>query len=119
MSAMNYEGFVRGAFSINSDNMIDRSGDLAGLAEADIFRLAESGDINYFTEVKIGTGYAIAIFNNEIFNNCSVSDNDRTSMSNLLNQVISAISTSDIITIINSYKVFRDRYFTFRWNRNR
>lgn len=38
MNEMVYEGFVRAAFSINLDNLISRSEDLGGLAEADIFR---------------------------------------------------------------------------------
>ena len=66
MTAMKYESFVRGAFSIHLNTLIDRSGDLGGLAEADVFRLAESGDNHYFNEVKIGTGYAISILNTEI-----------------------------------------------------
>ncbi|MDU4750281.1 MAG: hypothetical protein E6X86_04555 [Clostridium butyricum] len=117
MSAMTYEGFVRGAFSVHSDNLIDRSGDLAGLAEADVYRMAESGDIKYFNEVKIGTGYAIATFNNEIFENNTVSDSDREEMENLFNQVLLATSVNDIISIIESYTEYRDKYFTFRWNR--
>lgn len=117
MNAMKYEGFLRGAFSIHLNNSIDRSGDLGGLAEADIFRAAESGDLHYLNEAKIGTGYAIAIYNNEIFNNSPVSDSDHSSMNNLFDQVLSASSTIDIISIIDNYNVYRDRYFTFRWNR--
>lgn len=117
MNAMKYENFIRKAFSINFNTMIGRSGDLGGLAEADIFRIAESGDPHCLNETKIGTGYAIAIYNNEIFNNSSVSDSDYSTMNSLFDQVLSASSAIDIISIIDNYNVYIDRYFTFRWNR--
>lgn len=117
MNAMKYEGFLRGAFSIHLNTMINRSGDLGELAEADIFRMAESGDNHYFNEVKIGTGYAISIFNTEILNNNSVTNADNISMTMLFDQVLSATSTNDIISIIDRYIPYRDQYFSFKWTK--
>lgn len=39
MEAFKYEGFIRGAFSLRSTNMIDRGEDPANLAEADVWSL--------------------------------------------------------------------------------
>ena len=58
MSAMSYEFFVRKAFG-----NVSRGGDPAGLAEADIYNT--SYNVTSLNELKIGTGYAIAIYNSE------------------------------------------------------
>ncbi|MCD8633878.1 hypothetical protein LSE94_19760, partial [Clostridioides difficile] len=95
MNEMVYEGFVRAAFSINLDNLISRSEDLGGLAEADIFRAANN--LHELNEIKIGTGYAIAIFNNEILEHCNVSDEDSNRMTELFDRSLVATSREEIV----------------------
>ena len=116
MRAMTYEGFIRGAFSIKSNELIDRHEDLGGLANADIFNSSyNTYDLN---KVKAGTAYAISAYNNEIFNSeISVENTDSTRMEELLGEALSATSSTDIIQIIDEYKTYRAKYFTHIWSR--
>ncbi|MBH6828287.1 hypothetical protein I5821_18400 [Clostridioides difficile] len=115
MDALVYERFVRAAFSIKLNNLINRSEDLGGLAEADIFRA--SNNLHELNEIKIGTGYAIAIFNNEILESCNVSDNDSNRMIELFDRSLIATSREEILDIIREYETYRGRYLTFNWKR--
>ena len=49
---MTYEGFIRAAFSVKSNELIDRYGDIAQLANTDVFDLSRS-DLNYLNKAKM------------------------------------------------------------------
>ncbi|EGT3817595.1 TPA: hypothetical protein OXB05_002697 [Clostridioides difficile] len=115
MDGLFYERFVRSAFSIKLNNLIDRSEDLGGLADAAIFRAANN--LHELNEIKISTGYAIAIFNNEILEHCNVSNEDSNMMTELFDRSLVANSRKEIVDIIREYEIYRERYFTFNWNR--
>ncbi|CEP39728.1 hypothetical protein [Paraclostridium sordellii] len=113
---MTYETFVRGAFSIRSERLTERLGDMANLADTDVFDLSWN-DVDYLNKAKSAVAYSIAIYNSEIFETSEVSNVDRTAMENLLGNALNSTNSQDLITVIDAYKVYRDRYFTFIWNR--
>lgn len=104
MDAMTYEGFMRGAFGILDNTLIERGGDPARLANADIFNF---GSIE---EVKTGAAYGIGIYNSHIFNNClSISDEDQTALRQSLSGVINSSNKDEIIVILKNYRTIKDR----------
>lgn len=112
MDALKYEGFVRGAFSLKSRNMINRGEDPAHLAEAGLWNL------NDLKRVKVGTAYALEIYSAEIREALSGSDLYETvsvDLENLLDQAISAPSLSAISNIIDQVKVYQSQYIKFAW----
>ena len=48
---MIYQGFVKGAFSIKSETLIERFGDRASLANTDVFHLS-SNNLDYLNRAK-------------------------------------------------------------------
>lgn len=114
MDAMKYEGFVRGAFSIERDELINRGEDPLGLANADIFDM--SYDKEYLDKSKLGVSTSIQLYNRKIFEDNTPNESDRLQMESLLGRALAANNSSDLISIIDEYIVLRDKYFTFKWN---
>lgn len=103
MSALTYEYFVRNAFGQN----IDRGGDPAGLAEADIYNLSNSNE--YLNKLKIGTGYAISIYNHKYSNLKELRDpDDYKKMNQFIDEVIAAKTGQEVVEIIRRYKEFQE-----------
>lgn len=102
MSALLYEHFVRKAFG-----NVERGGDPAGLAEADIFNTSyNSTSLN---ELKIGTGYAIAIYNSNYMEVKELRDpEDYERMEKFLGDVLTAKSGNEIAEIIKEYQEFEE-----------
>lgn len=113
---MTYEVFIRGAFSINSEILIGRCDDIAHLADTDVFELSKNNP-NYLNKAKSAVAYSIAIYNSEIFTTAGVNDVDRVAMENLLGSALDAINSQELLETIQTYKTYRDRYFTHIWNR--
>lgn len=109
---LKYETFVRCAFGINSDSPVERGGDLAGLAEADIF----SGAGN-LPRAKIGAAYAVAIYNRHILNNgdIEIADNDYQRMVDIFDEIVTSTTLSELIQLVDEYTDLRKRYHTFSW----
>lgn len=112
MSAMAYEGFIRGAFSIEKRELIDRWGDPASLANTDVYTSAT------IEQAKAGVAYAMEVYRTYIVNDVGgVSNDDDTSMLQCLKDVINAANRKDIIAEIEKFKRIRDKYYTHLWNR--
>lgn len=101
MSALGYEHFVRDAFG-----NVERGGDPAGLAEADIYN--SSYEISSMNELKIGTGYAIAIYNSNYIETKELRDpEDYEKMDKFLDEVLKSKTGDDIGRIIEEYQEFK------------
>lgn len=106
MDAMGYETFIRRAFSLG-DTLIDRSGDPASLANTDIFSERK------IDSVKVAIAYSMEIFNSQVENNCSISDDESDRLEVFIKQIINAASLQDISTILDSYvETVEYKYFT-------
>ena len=100
MSALSYEYFVRRAFGGSA-----RGGDPAGLAEADIYNLAN--DKTYLNKIKIGTGYAIAILNHMYGEEKLLRDpEDYEKMDEFVSDALNAEDANEIYSIIERYVEF-------------
>jgi hypothetical protein len=101
-----YEDIIRNAFSYALKKEIGRSEDPAQLADTDEY----FGDIN---RVKIGLGYAMEIFINDIINNFEPDISEETRLTNLLQQLISAPDLKVIEQVMIDYEstVF-NKYFS-------
>lgn len=101
MSAMSYEIFVRKAFG-----NVGRGGDPAGLAEADIYNA--SYNVTPLNKLKIGTGYAIAIYNSEYIETKEFRDpDDYEKMDQFIAEVLVAKNGNEIGDIIERYEEFQ------------
>ena len=109
---LTYEGFIRGAFSINQNHMIDRWGDPASLADTDKFNF---GDIE---KVKAGAAYAMEIYRVHIINNCDgISDAESNDMDRIVRDVINAQDKESIYKLIKEFKQkYSDKYVKYQWN---
>lgn len=114
MDAMKYEGFVRGAFSIERDELINKGEDPLGVANADIFDMSYNEE--YLEQAKLGVRTSIQLYNRKIFEDNIPNEDDRLQMERLLERTLEAENSMDLISIIDEYIVLRDKYFTFRWN---
>lgn len=102
MSALLYEHFVRKAF-----NDVNRGGDPAGLAEADIYNMSYS--LTELNKLKIGTGYAIAIHNSKYMESKELRDpDDYHAMDYFINEVMAAKTGEDVSNIIERYQKFME-----------
>ncbi len=110
---LTYEYFVKGAFSMNLDTHIERGGDPASLAEADIF--AASNSQEYLNKSKAGVAYAIAAYNHEISETKSIEEYDYNLMQNLLERALCAKDSCELFDVVEEYIVVRNKYFKFRW----
>lgn len=101
MSALGYEHFVRKAFG-----NVERGGDPAGLAEADIYNSSYAS--TSMNELKIGTGYAIAIYNSNYTETKELRDpDDYEKMDKFLDDVLKANTGEAIGKIIEEYREFQ------------
>ena len=101
MSALLYEHFVRAAFG-----GVERGEDPAGLAEADIYN--SSYDSTALNELKIGAGYAIAIYNFNYTEQKELRDpDDYEKMDQFLAEILDAKTGSEIGEIIEKYQDFQ------------
>ena len=101
MSALGYEHFVRKAFGD-----VERGKDPAGLAEADIYNSLYSA--TYMNELKIGTGYAIAIYKSNYIEEKELRDpDDYEKMDKFLDDVLKANTGEEIGKIIEEYREFQ------------
>lgn len=111
MSALSYEYFVRRAFGD-----VERGGDPAGLAEADIYNL--SNDETYLNKLKLGLGYAMTILNNQYGEEKLLRDpEDYEKMDRFVSDVLNAEDATEIDLIIERYvkyekelKLLQNRY---------
>lgn len=113
---MKYEGFVRGAFSLNNEESINRGEDPAHLAEAGYWNL------NNVDKVKTGTAYAMAIYNAHIIEVLSREELGEEvyakiyyELEDLLHDVLQATDLLSISTTLDKYQPYKDRYIRFRW----
>jgi hypothetical protein len=100
MEALNYEHFVRGAFTLALNTDVERGADPAGLAEAGLVNM------NSLSKIKVGTCYAMEVLSNYILNNIQpqLTDSERNLMDSLIDDVLNATNVQDINTHINQYK---------------
>ncbi|MDR1245412.1 MAG: hypothetical protein LBK57_00075 [Clostridiales Family XIII bacterium] len=104
-NALKYEYFVRRAFGdVNQTSMVERGGDPASIAEADYFNSCINDSLN---RIKIGTGYAIAIFNHRYTETKALVDpDDYNKMEEFLEKILLSASASDVIDVIEAYIQF-------------
>lgn len=102
MSALEYEFFVRKAFGVSA-----KGDDPAGLAVADYFNSAfDTASLN---KIKIGTAYAIAIYNNQYSELKALRDpSDYERMDQFMADILHAKNVNDVGEIIESYTAFKD-----------
>lgn len=101
MGALLYENFVKKAFGV-----VNRGDDPAGLAEANIYNSSYATPA--LNKLKIGTGYAIAIYNSNYNNTKKLRDCDYEKMDNFIADVIAANQAREIIEIIEKYQKFQN-----------
>jgi len=111
MSALGYEHLLRAAFGHVSGESVGRHGDPAGLAEADIYR---SGDLGL---VKIGTGYAMQIFLNEILNQGFEMDEEE--FKRLEEYAKAVMASKDLDNVSNLITDFRENVIVKYYNQNK
>lgn len=91
MSALGYEHFVGKAFG-----NVERRGDPAGLAEADIYN--SSYATTSMNKLRIGTGYAIAIYNSNYIEEKELRDPiDYEKMDKFLDDVLKTKTGEEIM----------------------
>ena len=105
MDALIYEHFLRDAFSMSMNKDIGRGQDPAGLAEANI--MSRAYNVVELNKLKVGIGYAIAIYNNKLSSQKQVRDpDDYESMDEFLNRALQCNNSNDIVQLIREYKSF-------------
>lgn len=103
MGALMYENFLRKAFG----NDIERGGDPAGLAEADIYNLSHNNE--NLNKMKIGTGYAMNIYNRNYMDLKELRDpDDYEKMNQFIDEVLVATTGKEIVEIIEKYIEFQE-----------
>ena len=105
--ALNYEGFIRLAFGYDPEHhffiMVGRWGDLASLANTDIF---SSRNVN---KVKSATAYSMYIYINEIYNHSLLIQDDYDAESDRIDAIIDKVlKANDVMTIHGLIDEFRD-----------
>lgn len=106
--AMNYETFLRAAFGYKQGGMLERWGDPAGIANTDSFSLEN------LAAVKVGTGYAVEILSNSVFNDSGqkLEDAEWSRLERFTERVINAASLIEIDKIITEFRdSVIDKYF--------
>jgi len=105
-SASTYEYFLRRAFAFNEEKhcfeMIVNSDDNAHLSRAQLVTN------NKITSVKVGTAYAMSIFNNVLINHsadpCLNESSEKDRLDSYLDRVLQSKKMKDIISLIMDYK---------------
>ncbi|MFD1674106.1 hypothetical protein [Alicyclobacillus fodiniaquatilis] len=105
--AHRYEHFVRGAFRTVTGVDVDRGEDPGCLADADYVGL------NAVAKVKVGTGYAMAMYNSHIRKgpNCSsLNQTEYDRMDTIIEDVLNAVTIAQINQYITEY---RNNFFSY------
>lgn len=104
-----YEMFIRRAF-----NNVERGADPAGLAEADLYNLINSGDklyaLNYLNKVKVGLSYAVSIYNKKYSDFEKINSNDIQTMEKFLNDILNATSGLEITGVLDEYMKYQEKW---------
>jgi len=98
MDALSYELFIRKAFSLHSDETIDRGEDSASLADTDVF------NNDNIAQVKSAIIMSMEIFNNEIILNNNLEEKQIIDMKDFIDEVDNATELSELSAILESYK---------------
>lgn len=107
----NYENFIRGAFSIDNDDLIDKNKDPAMLATSDGFTESK------IQQVKAAVGYSMCIFYTYIINNYdNIDDSVYSNMERILSDLMNASNLNVINDLIIEYKNISNEYVKFKWN---
>ncbi|HKJ34260.1 MAG TPA: hypothetical protein VKA34_20705 [Balneolales bacterium] len=107
---LNYEHFIRMAFSHALNKEVDRYGDPASLANTDLFTQ------DNICEVKAGLAYAMHIYSNEIQISKELSEKEYQRIDNFICRIINASSLKEIhdikvefeTTVIDNYYTIND-----------
>lgn len=107
MEPLDYEMFIRNVMSFVLSEDIERGGDPAGLAEADLYRAEE------IELVKVAVGYCMEILNNHIRK--SIDDTSEYSrLEGITKRVVQANELAEISKEIKNYQdTVIDRYFYY------
>jgi hypothetical protein len=107
MQALSYETFIRGAFGLKAGKIIGRWEDPAQMANTDAFM-----DSN-LSSVKCAVGYAMEIFNTEIFNNRQgLQEVEHNRIDVFHDRIIAANDLNEVSKLIDEYKeTVQDRYY--------
>ena len=97
MEEMNYEMLLRKAFEFSLDIVIGRAGDPAQLADANHFRN------DNLELVKIGTGYAMEIYVNDILYKKIVDEQEYDRIEIFPASVVKATSLNEISDLIEEF----------------
>ncbi len=103
MYEMEYEWFVRRAFSMRLGNSVDgRKGDPAGLADADYIRRFP------IVYAKVGTSYAIACYLDQLHDQYGIKENFLTILGNtgevFLNRTLAVNTSEELLQLISEFK---------------
>ena len=105
-SAHEYERFLRTALGLKDGRLVGRGEDPAGLADNDVF------DEDNIDSIKVGVGYAVEIFANQIPDQAKLSDEEWERVADFTSRVIHADSLSAIASLIAEYwRTVIDRYY--------
>ena len=96
-SAHEYERFLRTAFGLQEGHPVGRGKDPAGLADNDVF------DEDNLDSIKVGVGYAMEVFANNIPSPTSLSDEEWDRIGDFVTKVLHAESVSAIAGLIGEY----------------
>jgi hypothetical protein len=96
-SAHEYERFLRTAFGLKEGHPVGRGEDPAGLADNDVF------DEDNLDSIKVGVGYAMEIFANNLPNPTDLSDEEWNRLGDFTTKVVNANSASAIASLIGEY----------------
>jgi len=109
MKPKKYEDLLRAAFGLSAGKEIGRWGDPARLANTDVF---SKGNLS---SVKIGTGYAIEIFNDAIINKGGLDDPEHDRLEAFPERVLSSADLAGISALIEEYdQTVVDKYFEYK-----
>lgn len=108
---MKYETFIRGAFSIYSDNLIGRCEDPARIANADVF------SVDNINTIKAGISYSMIIYKHEICEKNQISDSEYNDMDRIISDVINAPDKVTIFNLIKQFDKYVSKYVVYKWNK--
>jgi hypothetical protein len=96
-SAQEYERFLRTAFGLKEGRPVGRGQDPAGLADNDVF------DEDNIDSIKVGVGYAMEVFANDLPSPTSLSDEEWDRLGDFTTKVVNANSVAAIASLIREY----------------
>lgn len=104
--AMEYETFIRRAFSLGQPELIGRWGDPAQLANTDVFSAEE------IDRVKVGVAYAMEIFGHHIVNEIGgIPEKESQEMGDFTGKVLQSSDIWEIHRLLVDFsEKFEDKY---------